>query len=426
MQLKRHEIADGVFLNYIPSDKFKAGFIQVRFVVPMAKETAAKNALIFPVIVRGTEKYPDMTAMRKRFESLYDTSVGAGVWKYGDAQILALGARPLRQKYAIDDTNIVSGVVDIMEDMLLHPVTENGVFKKEYVDGEKKLAADKVRALVNNKGSYATERCKEIMFEGEPFGTYETGTADELEAVCPKCLWTQYKEVLTHARVEIFAAGEFDEKYLAGRFSDIFAQINRGEIYDTATKVMAAPAGQVKTVYEHQSVTQGKLALGFRTGCDSSREDFYIMKVLCDIFGGGTSSKLFMNVRERLSLCYYCSSGLLGEKGAMLVLSGIEFANEKKTVDEIMTQLEKVKAGEISDSELDDAKKSRRDELLRVGDSPSGMVSWAFGMVMRNRMITPEDSIAKIESVTKEQIVEKAQNIKLDTYYFLCGQEETK
>lgn len=426
MQLKRQELGNGVFLNYIPTDKFKSGLLQLRFIMPLSKDTAAKNALVFPVIRRGTEKFPNMTAMRKGFQSLYDSSVGSGAWKYGDAQIISLESRPLAQKYAIDDTDIVAGVIDMMEDMLLHPLTENGVFKAEYVAGEKKIAADGVRAIVNNKNQYAVKRCKEIMFSGEPFGVHDVGEAEDIEAVCPTCLWEQYKTLISRARVEIFAVGEFDEDYLAKRFSAIFSQTERKDIYDVKTEVVLETKGEVKTVYERQNVGQGKLVLGFRTGASNMDDDFYVMSILNEIFGGSTSSKLFMNVRERLSLCYYCSSGLIAEKGGMLVSSGIEFKNEQKTVDEITAQLDKIKNGEISDDELGDAKKSQRDNVLRTEDSTGAIAGWYFNGIMRGKTTSPEERMAQYESVTKEQVVEKAKKIKLDTYYFLCGQEETK
>lgn len=427
MQLKRQQLFDGIYLNCIPTDKFKAGLIQIRFLMPLTKETAAKNALVFPVILRGTEKYPSVLALRKRYDQLYASSVWSNVWKYGDSQVVALNSSPLSQKYAIDDTDITSGIIDIMEDAILHPCTENGIFTEEYVESEKKRLIEKLRADVNNKGRYATKRCVEVMFEGDPYGIDECGSINDIEKVCSKCLFEQYKKLISTARIEIFAVGEFDEALLRDRFSAIFSKVGRGEVYVPETKPLSPKVDSVKTVYDHDSVSQGKLVLGFRTGCDRSAEDSHIYEVFNEIFGGSATSKLFMNVREKLSLCYFCSSRQLLEKGAMLISSGIEFANEKKAVDEITVQLEKMKSGDFTDGEIEDAKKGIRDGILRTEDSTSNMAGWYFGRLIRGaELLSIEESIARVESVTREQIVEKARNVTLDTYYFLCGKEETK
>lgn len=427
MQLKRRQLSEGVYFNLIPTEKFKAGFLQVRFILPQSKQTAAKNALVFKTALRGTEKYPTTTAMLKRYDELYATSVNSNVWKYGDMQIVALQSSPLDQKYVIDDTDITAGVIDLFEQVILHPLTEDGAFKAEYVESEKKRQIEQVRSEINNKGKYADTRCTEIMFEGDPYGVSAAGSIDDIEAICSKCLYEQYKTLISSARVEIFAVGNFDEEKTADGFARIFEKIERKNICSPTITPLSGDTKEVKTVYEHQSVTQGKLVLGYRTGCDSKQPDYYVMEVFNEIFGGSACSKLFMNVREKLSLCYYCSSGLIGEKGAMLIRSGIEFANEKKAVDEINVQLQKMKDGEISDGEIEDAKKGQIDGLMRVEDRLSGMVGWYFGAIMRGEEpISPEKRIEQIKSVTKEQIVEKAKGVVLDTYYFLCGEESGK
>ena len=181
---------------------------------------------------------------------------------------------------------------------------------------------------------------------------------------------------------------------------------------------------EIKTVYERQNITQGKLSLGFYTGASVHDEDYHVMQMLNVIFGAGVTSKLFLNVREKLSLCYYCGSSENGQKGYMTVNSGIEFANEKKAVDEILFQLDEIKNGNISEDELRDARLALLDAIGRVGDSTGNLLNWYFSGVMNGKLISPEEKKEKIESVTVADIAKKAKDIKLDTYYFLCGKEE--
>lgn len=426
MYSERKQIAKGVYFTDIPADKFKANYIQIRFIMPLAKDTAAKNALVFPVILRGTEKYPALADMRRRKQELYDSGVWSGHWKHGDNHIVTIEASSLRNSYAIDDTDITEGVLDLIGQVILHPVTEGGVFKAESVEGEKKIAADAVRATINQKGRYARIRALEEMFSGDAYGISDGGTVEEIEAVCPKCLFDAYKNMLRTARIEIFAVGDFDGDVLEKKFSEIFSFVERGEIYEPEPDTKGAAKAEVKKIYDRQNVTQGVLVLGFFTGSAASDDDYAVTKVFNTVFGGSAASKLFMNVREKLSLCYYCSSSLIGEKGAMTVASGIQFENEQKAFDEIMVQLDKMKNGEITEDEIEMAKKSLCDDIMGADDNIRALAARAFGEVIYGRKLTDEEKIAKINAVTKEQITERAKAVRLDTYYFLCGQEESK
>ncbi len=423
MVFERKELASGIFWNAIHETKFKSNLISVRFVLPLTADTAAKNALLFPVLLRGSENFPNIGSIRREEESIYDTTLNDSVYKRGDTQVLELRMSVLDNKYAIDGMDITERAMMLLDDILLHPVTENGVFCEEYVESEKEKLIDDILAQVNDKRRYAMTRLIEEMFEGDAFGLSELGTVETTEAVCPVCLWKQYHEMLSTARIEIFAIGNFDFDALSARFARMFEGIERRYTGAPETKVMQDARKEVKTVYERQNITQGKLSLGFYTGSTVYDDDYHVMQMLNVIFGAGVTSKLFLNVREKLSLCYYCGSSENGQKGYMTVNSGIEFANEKKAADEILFQLDEIKKGNISESELRDARLALLDAIGRVGDSTGNILNWYFSGVMNGKLISPEEKRALIESVTAKDIVKKAQDIRLDTYYFLCGKE---
>ncbi len=420
---ERKELMEGVFFNAIGETKFKSGLISVRFITPLSADTAAKNALLFPVLTRGSERFPDIGSIRREEESVYDTDIDDAVYKRGDTQILEIRMRVLDDRFAIDGMKITERAMTLLSDLIFRPVTENGVFCEEYVESEKQMLIDDIRAQGNDKRRYAMQRLNEEMFEGDVFGTSELGTVESAEAICPVCLWKQYKEVLSRARVEIFAVGNFDFASLCETFRALFASVERGEVYAIETKPLV-PKEKVKTVYERQDISQGKLSMGFYTGITVSDENYTAMQLLNTIYGAGVTSKLFCNVREKLSLCYYCGSGDNAQKGFMTVNSGIEFKNEKKAADEILAQLDEIKKGNISEGELNDAKLALIDSAERIADSVGNTMNWYFAGVMNGKVLTPAEKRAEIEAVTAEDIVKVAQKIRLDTYYFLCGKEE--
>ncbi|MBQ3489099.1 MAG: insulinase family protein [Clostridia bacterium] len=421
----RQKIAEGVFFNAVSETKFKSNLISVRFVVPLCEDTAAKNALLFPVLMRGSKHFPDIGAIRREEESVYDTDISDGVYKRGDTQILEMRMRVLDNRFSIDGMDITARAVHLLSDVLFAPVTENGVFLEEYVESEKQMLIDDIRAQINDKRRYAMQRLAEEMFSDDVFGLSELGTAESVSAITPEALTEQYHALLFHARVEIFAVGNFDFDVLRDIFAGCFSSLERTEIEKTETEALHHARETVKTVYERQNISQGKLSLGFYTGMTVRDPDYTAMQLLNIIYGAGVTSKLFLNVREKLSLCYYCGSGENGQKGFMTVHSGIEFKNEKKAADEILAQLEEIKKGNISENELRDAKLALIDSAERIADSVGNMLNWYFSCVMNEKMITPEEKCEAIRAVKTEDIVRIAQDIRLDTYYFLCAKEET-
>ena len=420
----RKEIASGVFFNAISETKFKSNLISMRFIAPLDEKTAAKNALLFPVLLRGSTNFPDIGSIRREEESVYDTDISDGVYKRGDSQILEIRMSLLDNRFSIDGMNITDRAVRLLSDILFSPLMENGAFLEEYVESEKQMLIDDIRAQINDKRRYAMQRLSEEMFSDDVFGVSELGTVESVDEITANALTNQYKELFSRARIEIFAVGRFDFASLRETFRTLFSSTKRSYIYQTETKPLQSAKPSVKTVYERQNISQGKLAMGFYTGVTVKDKNYTTMQLLNIIYGAGVTSKLFLNVREKLSLCYYCGSGENGQKGFLTVHSGIEFKNEKKAADEILAQLDEIKKGNISENELRDAKLALVDSAERIADSAYNMLNWYFACVMNGEMITPEEKCEKVRATTTDDIVKIAQNIRLDTYYFLCAKEE--
>ena len=420
----RKEIAAGVFFNAISESKFKSNLISLRFIAPLDEKTAAKNALLFPVLLRGSTNFPDIGSIRREEESVYDTDISDGVYKRGDSQILEIRMSLLDNRFSIDGMNITNRAVRLLSDILFSPLMENGAFLEEYVESEKQMLIDDIRAQINDKRRYAMQRLSEEMFSDDVFGISELGTVESVDEITANALTDQYKELFSRARIEIFAVGRFDFASLRETFRTLFSSTKRSYIYQTETKPLQSAKPSVKTVYERQNISQGKLAMGFYTGVTVKDKNYTAMQLLNIIYGAGVTSKLFLNVREKLSLCYYCGSGENGQKGFLTVHSGIEFKNEKKAADEILAQLDEIKKGNISENELRDAKLALVDSAERIADSAYNMLNWYFACVMNGEMITPEEKCEKVRATMTDDIVKIAQNIRLDTYYFLCAKEE--
>lgn len=419
MSVVKKKIADGVFLNFIETDKFKTNYLSVNFITNLNKETASLNSLIPMVLNRGTVKYPTMAEINAYLENLYATGIYSRVYKRGENQIIGFASYMLDNSYTIDDTDILAGTLDMLEQLIFYPRTENDVFVNSYVEGEKNNLIDQINAVINNKNRYAIWRCQEEMCKDEVFGIADTGTVTDVEKITPQSLYEQYQKVLNESQIEIYYVGQCDIDLLSSKIANTFTGIKH--IDKPLETVVIRKADKVKDITEDQPVTQGKLSLGFRTGSVLNDGDYHKFIMFNEIFGGSPTSKLFMNVREKLSLCYYCHSIAESLKGIMVVASGIEVANRDLAQSEILLQLDNIKNGIISDEEMTSARNSIINGYRTINDSSGSLEAWYMGRMLAGITSSPEEAIDFINTVTKDDIIAFANKITLDTVYFMRG-----
>ena len=420
MSAIRIPIADGINLNVIETDKFKTNYISVNFLVPLSRQTAAFNALLPKVLRRGTESWPDMSDISRRLEYLYATNLSTRLYKRGETQVFGFGAYVLDNSYALDGTDILGGVLSLIGELIFKPALEGGCFREDYVASEKSNLIDDIRAQMNNKTSYAVIRCQQEMCREEAFGISECGTVEEVEAITAASLWQHYQKMLTYADVEIYYVGHDNTERLVGMLRELFASVSHTAHAPLECRVIRR-AGQVREVVEDEQVKQGKLSLGFRTGTVLSDGDYHRFSLFCEIFSGSPTSKLFMNVREKLSLCYYCRAVPEAQKGIMVVTSGIEVSNREKAQAEILRQLDAMCRGEITDEEIEDAKRSLVNSYREINDTPTALEAWYMGRLLAGLNNTPEENAELVKKTTKEEIVKTASAVTLDTVYFMRG-----
>lgn len=416
--MTRQKIMDNVYLTYVPSEKFKTSFLSAQMVMPLAKETAGLNALLVNVLSRGTVRCPDMAAMSRALDLLYGARLEPTVRKKGENQVFGFAASCVDDRLLPAGERLIEPLADLMGELFISPATRNGRLDGRYVDSERENLADLIRSEINDKRSYASRRLIEEMCAGEPYGIGRLGTARDVERISLQKLNSHYQSILPRARLELFYCGWAPEKRVAGAFTRAFAGLPRqgGQIIPAPTRALPAPES-CRVVEEVMDVAQGKLCMGFRT--DSG--DVPATMLMNSMFGGSSSSKLFLNVREKLSLCYYAGSTYHRKKGIVTVSSGIECENYQRAVDEIMAQLEALKNGTWEDWELQGARSSLRNSLRSLEDSAGALEDFAVGQAATDSEETIPGLMAALEAVTPERIREAAAHVRPDTIYFLKG-----
>ena len=425
MFVQRQELLPGVFLSTLQTDKFKSDCLSVSLLTQLDRETVSKNALIPRVLARGTTHYPDMDAISAACDTLYGARIIPCVRKKGEILSVGFYAGFIADRFTPDGTKLLEPVAQLLGEMLLSPTTKGGLLLKSYVESEKEKLIDDIRAQLNDKRSYAVHRLIAEMCAYEDYGCDDMGTEEDAEAVSYVDLTKYYRSLLQTSPIEIFYCGGADANRVASALRDVFTTLPRGEInYEIGTDIrMNSIDTAVREFDEALDVGQCKLCLGFRLGECMEEPDFAAIKVFNAIYGGSVTSKLFENVREKLSLCYYASSSCDMHKGIMLVSSGIEETKLAQAKGEILAQLEEIRRGNVSAAELDAARKAMASDLRALTDSCGALEEFYLSQTLMGLDYGPEELAALCESVTLDDVLSVANSVELDAVYLLHGLE---
>ncbi len=426
MDYSRTELMPGVWLTHLHSDKFKTACLSLNLLAQLKRDSASMNALIPYVLRRGTVQYGDMEAISARLDELYGVAIEPVVRRIGEIQCFGFYSSIPEDDFLPDGEKVLRDSCSLMAEMLIAPATRGGLFLPQYVDSEKEKLLQIIRGRINNKEGYAVSRCVEEMCCYEDFAVSAIGSEIECEDIHYRSLTKHYHAMLQSCPIEIFYCGRSPKNTVVSALTDALIPLPRGDIdYDIGTDVrMNSLEEKPRYVEEVLDVGQGKLCMGFRLGECMEAPDVAAINVFSAVFGGGTSSKLFANVREKLSLCYYASSAVNIAKGIMLVASGIEFKNFDRAKTEILAQLDAIRAGDISDEELNAAKSGVASDLRSFMDSKGELEGFYLTRALQGEDYSPADMALLVDDVTKEQVVKIAQSVECDLIYFLKGTED--
>ncbi|MGL5312810.1 MAG: EF-P 5-aminopentanol modification-associated protein YfmF [Peptostreptococcaceae bacterium] len=415
--VKKINLGKNINLTLIPQTKFKSNLVSLYIQRILERDEVTKNALLPNIITSGCEKYQSAREISKQSDNLYGASVFGDSSKRGERQVVSFKIISTNERFL--DEKIFKDVIEFFNQVINNPLIIEGGFKKEYVDIEKKNLKDRIQGIINDKSRYALERTFEEMCRDEKFSISEHGYEEDLENITPKNLYEHYKEILKTSPIEIVVEGDFNENEVVDIISKNFT-FERENIIQVPREDYKKQVEEVKIVEDKMDITQGKLVMGYRTNIDfKDIEKYYSLVVGSNVLGGGPHSKMFINIREKESLCYYIYSSVEKYKGIMFISSGIEFQNYEKTVDLVKKQIESMKKGEITEEELQSSKKALINSIRSVGDSIGGMSDFYFAQGISETNTTLEEMINYIENVSVEGIVKSFENVQLDTVYFL-------
>lgn len=419
---KKIEIKQGINLHFIPTNLFKTNLVCVLLTAPLNKDTVTKNALIPFLLKRGSKNYKTQEEISKKLDDLYGTSFECGVDKIGDNQVLKFYIESIRDEY-IADGSLIDESIKLLLDIIFNPNLENGLFKEEFLRTEKEKLKKIIESKIDDKDFYALENCISTMYNNEGFGLFKFGNIEDVDNINQENITEQYFKLLKTAKIDIFVSGNLNENYVKNVFienENIKNLIPRAENYilnNEFTEIKQI-VDKPKEITEEMNITQGKLVIGM--DILSKQENLQcIALVYNSILGDGANSMLFQNVREKASLAYSTKSNLVKQKMNIFIRCGIEIENYEKALNIIKEQLENIKSGNFSDEDINNAKKYLISGIKSVSEEQDTEVVYYIGQEISKTHVDLDTYLKNIEKVTKQEIIDFANQIQINTIYFL-------
>ncbi len=413
-----YTVGNGARLIAIRTDRFKSELLTVQFAVPTTPDTAQKNALLFELLRRGTEQYPTKALFHRHLDDLYSTAITPFNRRAGDMQILGINADFLGARYVGGGEGLLAEVISLMAELLYHPYFPDGRFHAPYVESEKRNLTNAIRAAINNPRAYARDKCRKLLCDTEPYALSLIGTEDTVDAITPDALVAAWRAILDSVTPTFFYVGNSDPARVAALLGACFdTEKGSAPVY---TDVRTSFDGVRREVVQ-VPLCQGKLAMGYRTDVTLSHPLSPASVYVNEIFGGSAASKLFLNVRERRSLCYHCSSALDLFKGTVFVSSGMKVANRTVTEEAIRAEFAAIARGEISEAEFLAARRSIDNAFRQMYDNPGALFGFYMGRALMNSDETVESRREALLRVTKDEVVEAASHVREGAVFFLEG-----
>lgn len=414
-------INENLTLHYINMSKLKTTSVAVYIHRPLCAEEASYNALLPLVLKSGTELCPDRESMARYLDNLYGATMGGAAIKCGEDHVIYFDAETISDKYAPEGEPLVAELLKLLMSVLFAPKAADGAFDEKITEQEKINAKDKIDAFVNDKRQYASVRCQQETARGTAFAISRLGDKDGIDRITAKSLYDYYKSIITSSVIDIYICGDTDIKAAESAIRQYTDLLQFNAAQTPKTEIIEREITDINNVTEEMDVAQGKLAMGFLTNIKPTDPDFCALMVFNSVFGAGAHSKLFNNVREKLSLCYYASSQLERFKGMITVNAGIEFENFRKAHDEILVQLKEIQNGNITEHEFNSSVSAIVNMLNSYYDDQRALAT----NNLMNRIAGIDKSIDEIidcvKQVTVSDVEEAAKKLKLDTVYFLKG-----
>jgi predicted Zn-dependent peptidase len=414
----------GYKLHVIKTEKYKTNTLVWKMKAPLNKENVTLRALLPQVLQSSSAKYSSTTLLRSYLDDLYGATFFVDLGKKGENHVMSFSIEIANEKFLNDPSPLLQKGFEFLAEILTNPNASANSFERETVEKEKRTLKQRIQSVYDDKMRYSNFRLVEEMCKGEPYALQVNGEMDDVGRITAESLYSYYQKAFQEDELDLYVIGDVNEEEVRKLSSELLQFENRQP--QRSKPDISKKLEKVNEVKEQQDVKQGKLNIGYRTNIRYGDPDYFALQVFNGIFGGFSHSKLFINVREKASLAYYAASRIESHIGLMMVMSGIDLKNYDQAVSIIHEQMDAMKNGDFTDEEFEQTKAVINNQMLETIDTARGLVEILYHNIVANVDIKLDHYLNEVQKATKEEVVDVAKKIELDTIYFLTGTEVGK
>ncbi len=421
-QFTREKLCDNTFFSYYVDDKFKFNRLSIYLSFKEDKENTANTAVLTEILKKSSAKYPTNTLVQKELYNLYGADIDSYILQYKNRQMIGFFLNYLDDRFAINNENLTEDCVELLMELIFNPLISDGGFDKTETEVGKEVLKELVESEINDKILFASRQCKRMVYEDVDVNIDIYGSLSQIADITPQSAYECYKKIIDTAQIEVMFIGSGSPDIAKNSIlNKLESKVRHSQSVEL--KEITVPYSYVKRKTEEQNITQANLSMGFV--CDIKKD--YVTKkaanFMAKIFGGMPNSKLFKNVREKESLCYYCGASYKNATNVIFVDTAIEEKNKEQAETSILRELQAMQNGEFGEDDINCVKLAYNSVLSRMTDSVGGVENWYLMRILEDDYITIKQEMDIVNSITKEQIVNVAKNTHLQSVYFLKGRD---
>lgn len=413
------EIIKGVHLHFIQSEKFKTNKIKVRFSAPMSEKTIAGRVLTASMLETSNALYPTSQAFREKLANLYGANYSTSLSRRGLVHYLDINLSFVRDQFLSRKNMLADEILDFLKASLFFPLSNGQAFDTKTFEIEKRNVLTDLEAEIENHFYHAHRELNNLFYDLPEMRIPRVATIELVEKETAETSFAAFQQMLSQDQIDFFFIGDFNEiavreKIQEFQFSEREQplQLSYQQNYSNITREKL----------EQRDVHQSIVELAYHFSSQYGDRSHLPLIVLNGLLGGFAHSKLFVNVREKESLAYTISSSFDIFSGLMRIYAGIDRANRTKTIALINRQILDLKRGHFTDEELEQTKNMLKNSILLAQDRQNTLIERAYmSSVLGKKFLSLEAWLKALENVSKADLIEAAQQLKLQAIYFMEG-----
>lgn len=413
------EIIKGVHLHFIQSEKFKTNKIKVRFSAPMSEKTIAGRVLTASMLETSNALYPTSQAFREKLANLYGANYSTSLSRRGLVHYLDINLSFVRDQFLSRKNMLADEILDFLKASLFFPLSNGQAFDTKTFEIEKRNVLTDLEAEIENHFYHAHRELNNLFYDLPEMRIPRVATIELVEKETAETSFAAFQQMLNQDQIDFFFIGDFNEiavreKIQEFQFSEREQplQLSYQQNYSNITREKL----------EQRDVHQSIVELAYHFSSQYGDRSHLPLIVLNGLLGGFAHSKLFVNVREKESLAYTISSSFDIFSGLMRIYAGIDRANRTKTIALINRQILDLKRGHFTDEELEQTKNMLKNSILLAQDRQNTLIERAFmSSVLGKKFLSLEAWLKALENISKADLIEAAQQLKLQAIYFMEG-----